>query len=35
MEAKPAAADPLYSDAYKCENWAWGQSLGEGKFINF
>ena len=33
MESKPAAKDPLYSDNYKCDDWAWGVSLGEGKFI--
>lgn len=35
MESKPAAKDPLYSDAYKIDDWCWGVSLGEGKhFFN-
>jgi hypothetical protein len=34
MESKcPAASDPLYSDNYKTDDWAWGVSLGEGKKI--
>ena len=31
MDSKPAAKDPLYSDNYKTDDWAWGISLGEGK----
>ena len=35
MESKcPAASDPLYSDNYKTDDWAWGVSLGEGKLKN-
>ena len=33
MESKPAAKDPLYSDNYKIDDWAWGVSLGEGKLF--
>lgn len=25
--------DPLFSNSYKCADFIWGQSLGEGKFI--
>jgi len=25
--------DPLFSNSYKCADFLWGQSLGEGKFI--
>ena len=34
MESKPAAKDPLYSDNYKTDDWAWGISLGEGKYCS-
>lgn len=28
------ARDELYSDKYKTTDFIWGQSLGEGKYLN-
>lgn len=29
---KSSDKDPLFSNSYKCADFIWGQSLGEGKF---